>query len=52
MDRETMLAYSEVNEVLNLLEDECLNRIPQKFRDFVFEIKESYKTIILYRYCR
>lgn len=47
MDRETMLAYSEVNEVLNLLEDECLSKIPQKFRDFVFEMRdEEYKPIL------
>lgn len=34
MINETELAYSEVNAILNLLEDEFVNRIPSNVREF------------------
>jgi len=41
------LAYSEVYEILNLLEDEYIEKIPQKVRDFFKEEKDiEYKPII------
>lgn len=40
----TRQAYSEVDEFLNLLSDEQINKIPQKLRDFFKEEKDqNYK---------
>ena len=36
---ENMLAYSEVDEILNLLEKEYRDRVPEKVRNFFKEAK-------------
>ena len=42
-----MLAYSEVDEILNLLEDEYKNKIPEKIRNFFKEERDpNYKVLI------
>ena len=41
---DNMLAYAEVDEILNLLEDEYANKIPEKVRNFFKEEKmQDYK---------
>lgn len=41
---DNMLAYAEVDEILNLLEDEYVNKIPKKVRNFFKEEKiNDYK---------
>lgn len=34
MVMENMLAYAEIDEILNLLEDDYRERVPKKVRDF------------------
>lgn len=47
MINEIKLAYAEVDAILNLLEDEYAQRVPQKIREFLKEEKdENYKPII------
>ena len=47
MDNETELAYAEVDAILELLEDEFVNRIPEKVRKFFKDEKDKdYKPII------
>ena len=41
---DNMLAYAEVDEILNLLEDEYVNKIPKKVRNILKEEKiNEYK---------
>lgn len=41
---DNMLAYAEVDEILNLLEEEYANKIPEKIRKFLKEEKmQDYK---------
>ena len=35
MVMENMLAYAEIDEILNLLEDDYRERVPKKVRDFL-----------------
>lgn len=43
MVMENMLAYAEIDEILNLLEDDYRERVPKKVRDFFKEEKiEDY----------
>lgn len=47
MENETELAYAEVDAILELLEDEFVNRIPEKVREFFRDEKDKeYKPII------
>lgn len=47
MENDDSLAYAEVDAILNLLEEDYLNKIPEKVRDFFREEKDSnYKPII------
>ena len=47
MDRTFMIAYSEVNAILNLLDEELLNKIPKKLRILISENKlNDYNVII------
>ena len=47
MENETELAYAEVDAILELLEDEFVNRIPEKVREFFKDEKDKeYKPII------
>ena len=47
MENETELAYAEVDAILELLEDEFVNRIPEKVRKFFKEEKDKeYKPTI------
>lgn len=47
MENETELAYAEVDAILELLEDEFVNRIPEKVRKFFKDEKDKdYKPII------
>lgn len=47
MDNETELAYAEVDAILELLEDEFVNRIPEKVRKFFKDEKDKeYKPTI------
>lgn len=39
MVMENMLAYAEIDEILNLLEDDYRERVPKKIRDFFKEEK-------------
>ena len=39
MVMENMLAYAEIDEILNLLEDDYRERVPKKVRDFFKEEK-------------
>lgn len=41
MDNETELAYAEVDAILELLEDEFVNRIPEKVRKFFKDEKDK-----------
>ena len=41
MKNETELAYSEVDAILELLEDEFVNRIPEKVRKFFKDEKNK-----------
>ena len=47
MENETELAYAEVDAILELLEDEFVNRIPEKVRKFFKDEKDKeYKPTI------
>lgn len=47
MGNETELAYAEVDAILELLEDELVNRIPEKVREFFKDEKnKEYKPTI------
>ena len=47
MENETELAYAEVDAILELLEDEFVNRIPKKVRKFFKDEKDKeYKPTI------
>lgn len=47
MGNETELAYAEVDAILELLEDELVNRIPEKVREFFKDEKDKeYKPTI------
>lgn len=47
MDENSSLAYSEVYEILKLIEDEYVNRIPKKIMDFFEEERDKeYNPII------
>ena len=47
MENDDSLAYAEVDAILNLLEADYLNKIPEKVRDFFREEKDAnYKPII------
>lgn len=47
MKNETELAYAEVDAILELLEDEFVNRIPEKIREFFKDEKDKeYKPTI------
>lgn len=47
MENNSEMAYAEVDEILNLLEEEYVEKIPQKIRDFFKEEKnQEYKPII------
>lgn len=47
MNKNNIKAYSEVYEIINLLEEEYSNRIPKKILDFFDEIRDKeYKPII------
>ena len=47
MEENSSLAYSEVYEILKLIEDEYVNRIPKKIMDFFEEERnKEYKPII------
>lgn len=47
MENETELAYAEVDAILELLEDEFVNRIPEKVREFFKDEKDKeYKPVI------
>lgn len=47
MEEEHELAYAEVDEILNLLEEEYLEKVPQKVRNFFKEERDKdYKPII------
>jgi hypothetical protein len=35
MVMENMLAYAEIDEILNLLEDDYREKVPKKVRDFL-----------------
>ena len=42
-----MMAYAEVNAILNILEDEYVNKVPEKVRNFFAEEKiKDYEPII------
>lgn len=44
---EKALAYTEVNEILRLMEEEYVQKVPQKIRDFFKEEKsDEYKPVI------
>lgn len=44
---ETRLAYAEINKILELLEDEYKNRVPEKIRDFFRDERNiEYEPII------
>lgn len=47
MVMENMLAYAEIDEILNLLEDDYRERVPKKVRDFFKEekMKDYYPEI-------
>ena len=47
MVMENMLAYAEIDEILNLLEDDYRERVPKKVRDFFKEekIKDNHPEI-------
>ena len=47
MEMNDIIAYSEVDEILDLLEDEYAKRIPEKIRTFIKEERDDeYKPII------
>lgn len=47
MENDDSLAYAEVDAILNLLEEDYLNKIPEKVRKFFKEEKDvNYKPII------
>ena len=47
MEKEHELAYAEVDEILNLLEEEYLEKVPQEVRNFFKEERDNdYKPII------
>lgn len=47
MKKNNIKAYSEVYEIINLLEEEYSNRIPKKVLDFFDEVRDkNYKPII------
>lgn len=47
MQENSSLAYAEIYEILKLIEDEYVNRIPKKIMDFFEEERDKeYKTII------
>ena len=47
MEENSSLAYSEIYEILKLIEDEYVNRIPKKIMDFFEEERDKeYEPII------
>lgn len=41
MEENSSLAYSEIYEILKLIEDEYVNRIPKKIMDFFEEERDK-----------
>lgn len=37
----TAIAYAEVDEILNLLEDDYIDKVPEKVRDFFKEERDK-----------
>ena len=47
MDKNIMIAYTEVDEILNLMEEEFQKKIPVKLRNLISENKLNDYNIII-----